>query len=217
VAQLAVRLTEVTPDGQSWLVSYGLLNLTRRDSFAAPQPLDPGEDYDIVVELFPIAHRFKRAHRLRIALSDGLWPLAWPSPEPADLAFTLGPHSRLELPKRMPEAVPASSELKDIVTPPEPGVKRPTTTLLPVEPGQYRIENNSPSHTNTIEATNTAMARQTWETSTLREGQPGTCSWSERVVSSWKRDDWSGPVFAWLNPSSRNTANTSLQTAVTRR
>ena len=31
VAKLAVRMTEVTPESKSWLVSYGLLNLTHRD------------------------------------------------------------------------------------------------------------------------------------------------------------------------------------------
>ena len=107
VAQLAVRLTEVTPARASWLVSYGLLNLTHRQPGDAPSALTPGRDYDVTIELFPIAHRFKRNHRLRIALSEGLWPLAWPSPEPADLTFTLGRHSRLELPVRPQEATPA--------------------------------------------------------------------------------------------------------------
>ena len=42
IAQLAVRLTEVTPEGQSWLVTYNVLNLTRRDSMEAPTPLEQG-------------------------------------------------------------------------------------------------------------------------------------------------------------------------------
>ena len=35
IAQIAVRLTEVTPAGKSWLVTYNVLNLTRRDSMEA--------------------------------------------------------------------------------------------------------------------------------------------------------------------------------------
>ena len=35
-AKLAARLCEVTPDGRSWLVSYGVLNLTHRASHATP-------------------------------------------------------------------------------------------------------------------------------------------------------------------------------------
>jgi len=42
VAQIAVRLTEVTPDGKSWLVSYNVLNLTRRDSMEQPTALSRG-------------------------------------------------------------------------------------------------------------------------------------------------------------------------------
>lgn len=97
VAQLAVRMMEVTSSGESWLVSSGLLNLTHRKQGEAPSALKPGHEYDVTIELSPIAHRFKQSSRLRIALSDGLWPMVWPSPRPADLTFTLGRHSRLEL------------------------------------------------------------------------------------------------------------------------
>ena len=39
VAKLALRLCEVTPEGKSWLVTYGLLNLTHRDGNANPAAL----------------------------------------------------------------------------------------------------------------------------------------------------------------------------------
>ena len=39
VAKLALRLCEVTPEGKSWLVTYGLLNLTHRESHEQPAPL----------------------------------------------------------------------------------------------------------------------------------------------------------------------------------
>ena len=41
VAQIAVRLTEVTPEGKSWLVTYNMLNLTRRASMEQPTALKP--------------------------------------------------------------------------------------------------------------------------------------------------------------------------------
>ncbi len=41
VAQLAVRLCDVAPDGQVTRVSYQLLNLTHRDSHEQPNALDP--------------------------------------------------------------------------------------------------------------------------------------------------------------------------------
>ena len=43
VAQIAVRLTEVTPEGKSWLVTYNVLNLTRRDSMEQPTAARAGQ------------------------------------------------------------------------------------------------------------------------------------------------------------------------------
>jgi len=104
VAKLAVRMTDVTPQGRSWLVSYGLLNLTHRTSHEHPGALEPGEFYDVDIKLFMVAHRFKRGHRIRIALSESLWPLVWPSPEIATLTFELS-KSSIVLPLRPSPAV----------------------------------------------------------------------------------------------------------------
>ena len=78
----AVRLTEVDTAGKSWLVSYGLLNLTHRDGHEDPDPLSPGHFYDVKVKLNFAAHRFAKGNRIRVAISESLWPLVWPSPEP---------------------------------------------------------------------------------------------------------------------------------------
>ncbi len=40
---IAARLEDVAPDGSSTLVTYGLLNLTHRDSHETPEPLTPGK------------------------------------------------------------------------------------------------------------------------------------------------------------------------------
>ena len=99
VAQIAVRLTEVTPEGKSWLVSYNVLNLTRRESMEQPTALKAGEFYDVELPLYMIAHRFKKGNRIRAAVSEGLWPLTWPSPQIATLQIALGA-SHLVLPVR---------------------------------------------------------------------------------------------------------------------
>ncbi len=80
VAKLALRLCEVTPAGESWLVTYGLLNLTHRHGNAEPVALTPDQAYDVTIELSLIAHRFKAGNRIRLAVSESLWPLVWPSP-----------------------------------------------------------------------------------------------------------------------------------------
>src|SRR5262249_26602607 len=66
-AQLCVRLTDVAPDGASLRVSYGLLNLTHRDSHEEPTPLVPGRRYRVRIKLNDAAHAFPRGHRIRLA------------------------------------------------------------------------------------------------------------------------------------------------------
>lgn len=110
VAMIAVRLCDVAPDGRSTRVTYGLLNLTHRDSHAAPTPLTPGRRYRVSVTLNDIAQAFPAGHRLRLSLSTSYWPLAWPSPEPVRLTVFDRP-SALHLPVRPPR--PEDERLAD--------------------------------------------------------------------------------------------------------
>ena len=59
-ALLAVRLNDVQPDGTSTLVTYGLLNLTHRESHDQPEPLDPGTVQRVRLQLNDIAPRVSR-------------------------------------------------------------------------------------------------------------------------------------------------------------
>jgi uncharacterized protein len=101
VAMVAVRLCDIHPDGTSERVSYGLLNLTHRESHEHPAPLEPGRRYRVRVQLNDIAHSFKPGHRIRLAVSTSYWPIAFPMPEPVLLTLFTGA-SMLELPVRPP-------------------------------------------------------------------------------------------------------------------
>jgi uncharacterized protein len=101
VAFVAVRLNEITPDGASTRITYGLLNLTHRESHEYPEALVPGKRYRVTVQLNDIAHAFAAGSRLRVAVSTTYWPLVWPSPEPVTLTIFTGA-SHLELPVRAP-------------------------------------------------------------------------------------------------------------------
>ncbi len=100
-AMVTVRLNDVSPDGVSSQVTYGLLNLTHHGGHERPQPLIPGLHYDVAVKLNDIAHAFPAGNRIRVALSTSLWPIAWPSPEPVVLTVATGA-SVLDLPVRPP-------------------------------------------------------------------------------------------------------------------
>jgi hypothetical protein len=99
VAMLAVRLSDVAPDSKATRVTYGLLNLTHRDSSEHPRPLEPGRQYRVRIQLNHIAQLFPVGHRLRIAISTSYWPLAWPAPESTRISIVAG-RSGLRLPVR---------------------------------------------------------------------------------------------------------------------
>ena len=99
VAMIAVRLSDILPNDKATRVTYGLLNLTHRDSHENPEPLEPGKRYRIKVQLNDIAQKFPAGNRIRLAISTVYWPLAWPSPEATRLSIYTKT-SRLLLPVR---------------------------------------------------------------------------------------------------------------------
>ncbi|QQE74958.1 CocE/NonD family hydrolase [Brevibacillus composti] len=114
-ALLAVRLCDVAPDGASTLVSWGMLNLTHRESHEHPAPLAVGERYTVSVRLNAVGHVLPAGHRWQVALSPNYWPHAWPSPEPVTLTVYTGEKTRLTLPVRPPQAI--DDELPDFGMP----------------------------------------------------------------------------------------------------
>jgi putative CocE/NonD family hydrolase len=107
-ALLAVRLCDVAPDGASRLVSWGLLNLTHRNGHECPEPLEPGQVYQVIAQLNAVAHRLTAGHRWRVAISPTYWPHAWPSPEAVKLTVHMDSESKLVLPLRTPNELDGS-------------------------------------------------------------------------------------------------------------
>jgi putative CocE/NonD family hydrolase len=95
VAHLVARLGCVLPDGSIEQVSEGILNLTHRDSHAAPEPLEPGRVYQVDLRLRVAGYRFPAGHRIHLSLASSHWPVIWPSPGAGELTIHGG---RLELP-----------------------------------------------------------------------------------------------------------------------
>lgn len=107
LANIAVRLVDVHPDGTAARVSYGVLNLAHRDGNAAPEPLVPGKDYDLAVELDACGYRFAPGHRIGLSISTAYWPTILPPPCDATLDIDLssvtlclpllGAHERIDV------------------------------------------------------------------------------------------------------------------------
>ncbi|WFM71322.1 CocE/NonD family hydrolase [Halomonas sp. CKK8] len=150
VAYVIVRLNDVAPDGASARVSYGLLNLTQRDSREHPAPLEPGRRYRVTVQLNDVAYAFAPGHTVRLAVSTSYWPVIWPAPAPVNLTLHTG-ISQLTLPERPPR--PEDAELRPF-EPPERG-PMPEMTTLKVAPFQRRVERDLTTGMSTYRITTT--------------------------------------------------------------
>jgi putative CocE/NonD family hydrolase len=195
VAKLAVRLTEVLPDGKSWLVSYGILNLTHRRSHEHPTALKPGEFYDVEVPLYMVAHRFKKGSRIRAAISESLWPLVWPSPQVATLTINSSASS-LILPVRAAPAIEAPFPIP--VTHSSGSSPYTHTEMGPGTEGHLL----RPLHSTFIEEVGTTVQEQSSESVVMKEGDPNGSLWKQENMTGWKRGDWNCTVSAAFELSS---------------
>lgn len=110
LANWFVRLSDVAPDGQVTLVTGAGLSGAQHESASSPKPLEPGKLYPLDIEMHFTSWVFPKGHRVRLAVSNALWPMIWPTPHAMTTRLALGAEgSRLVLP----------------VIPPDPGVRRP--------------------------------------------------------------------------------------------
>ncbi|MDK3018160.1 CocE/NonD family hydrolase [Pseudodonghicola flavimaris] len=192
VAQIAVRLNHLHPDGASARITYGVLNLTHRDGHDRVAPLQPGQVYDITVPLDHIAYRMPAGHSLRVAVSSAYWPLIWPSPETAELTLTEG---RLDLPVR------ATADGDECSFPPPDAEEPWQIRTLRADAHARRIETDLVSGTVTLvieddfgkvedcdhELINGSVARERWS---IHPDDPlsarGWCHWTDEL----ERGDW---------------------------
>lgn len=188
VAHVAVRLNEVLPTGESWLVAYGILNLAHRHSLEHPVALQPGEIYDVQVSLYPTAHRFKKGSRIRAAISESLWPLVWPSPRIATLEFELGVSS-LVLPVRpIPaEEAPFTIPVIHAPAPQQSGLNQ----TGPDANGKITLGADRPARAAPPnEETGTVLTNGGSEYYEIVEGNPNSSLWRQQNIAGFKRDEW---------------------------
>ncbi len=189
VAHLAIRLTEVTAEGKSWLVSYGLLNLTHRDGHETPRPLAPGASYDVDIPLNFVAHRFAAGSRIRAALSESLWPLVWPSPKVASLSLDLAA-ARLTLPVRPPPASEAAMPIA--LAPPFPSDAKvwPAMTITSAQGAAHVVE-IWPLATDEIrEIGETVSGSGPNVDLAMTASAPDGCIWRANQSSRFQRQGW---------------------------
>jgi predicted acyl esterase len=112
---LAVRLTDVYPDGRSMLVLDGIQRARMRCGDEAECLLVPGVPVELTVELWSTALVFNAGHSIRISISGSNWP-----------RFEVNPNDGLDLNLQTPGQVARPRLLL--------GVEYPSRLELPVLP-----------------------------------------------------------------------------------
>ncbi len=121
MAQIAVRLNHVHPDGAVTRITYGVMNLSHHLGHDRVTPLDPDQEIDVTVTLDQCAYSIPKGHHLRVSVSNTYWPLLWPMPEQGSLTLTQG-HIRIPL-------VDRDASAKHNFPPPEMDAPWEITTL----------------------------------------------------------------------------------------
>lgn len=216
IAQVAVKLCELAPDGASFLVARGVLNLTHRQSHAQPQALTPGEIYGVSLELSSISHVFAAGHRIRLSIAGADWPLAWPPPRPATLSlYHDATHpSQLTLPvipARQPALAVPQFEPPEVPSAParSEGRERAYTVQHDMVDGTTVLKTRVGSKT-VLPQQGLTMSETNEKSVSIREGDPLSCVAEMRRHLEWTRENWQIVVDSTLQLSC--TAETFIVT-----
>jgi putative CocE/NonD family hydrolase len=198
VATLVCRLVDVAPDGLPHEVAAGVLNLTHRSSHADPQPLEPGQAYDIVVPLRASGYRFGAGHRIRLVVSTSAWPVIWPSPYPGEVHVHRGAAARSSL---VLPVVPAAGGPGDL---PPPAFKTTPPDIVAVgggtdEPARWVVSEDVLAGTVTVESAEAgttelpdgrSLATSERLTMTASDADPARAALDSAVEYRWREREF---------------------------
>jgi putative CocE/NonD family hydrolase len=145
-AQVIARLCEITPDGSSLLLSWGV------------QTLDG--DAQVHVRMNALGHQVKAGHRLRLALAASYWPMVWPSAAPPPNVTT--GISRLVLPVWTPQTTSVAFEEPECAEPAQFEVLRKGAMTLYGDGTGRRADQGRIRHANGMEVETVFIDEMTW-------------------------------------------------------
>ncbi len=121
LANWFARLSDVAPDGQVTQITGAGLSGAQRDSMSDPKPLEPGKFYSLDIEMHLTTWVFPKGHRVRLSVSNALWPMVLSTPYRMTTSLQLGREegSRLTLP-----TVPLHGDKASNISPPQPSEER---------------------------------------------------------------------------------------------
>jgi predicted acyl esterase len=69
-----VKLTDVYPDGRSMLITDGILRMRNRNGADHWEFIEPGEIYEVEVDLWSTSYIWNTGHKIRVAISSSNYP-----------------------------------------------------------------------------------------------------------------------------------------------
>lgn len=132
------RLSDVAPDGTVTQITGAGINGAQRESTSEPKDLVLNQTYSLDIEMHLATWTFPKGHRIRLAVSNALWPMVWPTPYAMTTTLQLGGDtgSRLTLP-----LVPPSMYAAPQFEPPQPSEERSDIQSAGFPwPGEWKTE-----------------------------------------------------------------------------
>ncbi len=167
LADWVARLSDVAPDGTTTLITGAAMNGAQRRSADQPQDLDPKIPYRIAFDLHVTSWVFPADHRIRLAISNGAWPMLWPTPYPLTSMLNLGGEdaSRLVLPVVPVSAASIPHFPSSAPDPTLPGFKHSGSAW----PGTFEVTRDEVHRNERIHWHGTASAKFPWGTEEYSE------------------------------------------------
>jgi predicted acyl esterase len=139
LADWFARLSDVAPDGTVTQITGAGINGAQRESMTEPRALEPGRVYPLDIAMHLTSWVFPKGHRIRLAVSNALWPMILPTPYSMTTSLELGGDgSRLILP-----VVPVKGTPAPTFEPPQPAEQRPDIKSIGYPwPGEWTLEHD---------------------------------------------------------------------------
>ena len=137
LANWFARLLDIAPDGVVTQITGAGINGAQRDSMTEPRDLEPGTVYSLDIEMHLTSWVFPKGHRIRVAISNALWPMILPTPYAMTTSLEVGGSegSRLVLP-----VVPVHGTPAPAFQPPAPSEERKDMhTVGAILPGEWAL------------------------------------------------------------------------------
>jgi uncharacterized protein len=160
LADWFVRLSDIAPDGTVTQITGAGLNGAQRESMTDPKDLEPGKVYPLDITMHLTSWVFPRGHRIRLAISNALWPMVLPTPFSMTTSLELGgaSGSRLILP-----VVPVKGATVPKFGIPEPAEERKDITSVGYPwPGDWTLERDEANHKATVHWKGKAETNYPW-------------------------------------------------------